>query len=171
MRVRADGALARVRFVAAARRMLGEAQPRLREREPEGLVALVHCCSRHPQAVFRVVAVNVVGTHVYAPPIRGLACNATSQPGQTRDPRTSLDRKASANVGLATYTWAAVAFHPKGSGPVRARQVLSCLRALAAQDGPSIAKQTGMFMFDRHAPCRAVSGYRGRSQLRPAHRS
>src|SRR5215471_6149547 len=86
MRVRADGGLVRVHFVAAARGMLGEAQPRLREREPEGLVARVHCRLRHPQAVFRVVAVNVVGTHVYAPPIRGLACNATSQPGQTRDP-------------------------------------------------------------------------------------
>src|SRR5262245_57526796 len=152
MRVRADGALARVRFVAAARRMLGEAQPRLREREPEGLVALVHCCSRHPQAVFRVVAVNVVGTHVYAPPIRGLACNATSRPAQPRDPRTELDRKASTNVGLATYAWAPVAFHPKGSGPVRARQVLSCLRALAAQDG-TLDCQAGRDVYVR-PPCR-----------------
>src|SRR6516164_1276859 len=87
MRVRADGALVRVHFVAAARRMLGEAQPRLREREPEGLVALVHCRLRHPQAVFRVVAVNVVGTHVYAPRYAGLGATQTSQPGQTRDPR------------------------------------------------------------------------------------
>src|SRR5262245_60785119 len=93
MRVRADGALVRVRFVAAARRMLGEAQPRLREREPEGLVVLVNCRLRHPQAVFRVVAVNVVGTHVYAPPIRGLGRNATSQPGQTRDPERDWTEK------------------------------------------------------------------------------
>src|SRR6516164_3426396 len=98
MRVRADGALVRVHFVAAARRMLGEAQPRLREREPEGLVALIECRSRHAQAVFRVVAVNVVGTHVYAPPIRGLGCNATSQPGRTRDPPHDGTEKASSNV-------------------------------------------------------------------------
>src|SRR5262249_46656124 len=58
MRVRADGALVHVHFVAAARGVLGEAQPRLREREPEGLVARVRCRLRHPQAVFRVVAVN-----------------------------------------------------------------------------------------------------------------
>src|SRR5215831_4176360 len=98
MRVRADGALVRFHFVAAARRMLGEAQPRLREREPEGLVALVGCRLRQAQAVFRVVAVNVVGTHVYAPPIRGLGRNATSQPGQTRDPPHDRSEEASANV-------------------------------------------------------------------------
>src|SRR5262245_6737574 len=47
--------------------LLGETQPRLREREPEGLVALVHCRLRHPQAVFRVVAVMLLGLMSYAP--------------------------------------------------------------------------------------------------------
>src|SRR6516165_1343520 len=65
--------------------MLGEAQLRLRQREPEGLVALVRCRLRHPQAVLRVVAVDVVGTHVYAPRY-AFGRNAISQPGQTRDP-------------------------------------------------------------------------------------
>src|SRR5262249_62427479 len=55
--------------------------------------------------------------------------------------------------------------------PVRAWQGLSCLRALAAQDGPSIAKQAGMFMFGRHAARRAIPGHRGRSHRPPAHRS
>src|SRR5262249_6989987 len=93
MRVRADGGLVRVHFVAAARGMLGEAQPRLREREPEGLVARVHCRLRHPQAVFRVVAVNVVGTHVYAPPIRGLGATQPANLGKLVTPERDWREK------------------------------------------------------------------------------
>src|SRR5262249_49502680 len=93
MRVRADGGLVRVHFVAAARRMLGETQPRLREREPEGLVALVHCRLRHPQAVFRVVAVNVVGTHVLRSPIRGLGCTQPANLGKLVTPECDWTEK------------------------------------------------------------------------------
>src|SRR6516164_115520 len=42
---------------------------------------------------------------------------------------------------------------------------------IAMPMAPSIAKQAGMFMFGRHAARHASPGHRGRSQLRPAHRS
>src|SRR6516165_7287498 len=113
MRVRADGALVRVQFVATARRMLGEAQPRLRQREPEGLVALVRCRLRHSQAVLRVAAVDVVGTHVYAPRY-AFGRNATSQPGQTRDPSNVSGRKSVLQCRIGDIDTGAVAFHAKG---------------------------------------------------------
>src|SRR2546430_13035576 len=103
MRVRGDGARVRFHFVAAARRMLGKAQPRLREREPEGLVALVLCRLRHPQAVLRVVAVNVVGTHVYAPRYAGLSATQPANLGKLVTPERAPTEKAPSNVGLATY--------------------------------------------------------------------
>src|SRR6516164_10428538 len=67
MPARADARPVRFHFAALARRMLGEAQPGLRQREPEGPVALVRRRFRHAQAVLRVAAVNVVGTHVTLP--------------------------------------------------------------------------------------------------------
>jgi hypothetical protein len=45
------------------------------------------------------------------------------------------------------------------------------LKGLRIVTVSAIAKEAGMFMFGRHAARRAVSGYRDRPQLRPAHRS
>src|SRR5262249_15228 len=123
--------------------MLGKPQPRLRQREPEGLVALVRCRLRHSQAVLRVAAVDVVGTHVYAPRY-AFGRNATSQPGQTRDPSNVSGRKSVLQCRIGDIDMGGGGIPRKRKrAPLRARQVLPCLRALAAQDGTSIAKQAG----------------------------
>src|SRR5262249_13132435 len=122
-------------------------------------------------AVLRVATVDVVGTHVYAPRY-AFGRNATSQPGQTRDPPNVGGRKSVLQCRIGDIDMGGGRIPRKRKrAPLRARQVLPCLRALGAQDGTSIAKQAGMSMFGAHAACRAVPGYRGRSQLRPAHRS
>src|SRR6516165_12123914 len=105
MPARADARPVRFHFAALARRMLGEAQPGLRQREPEGPVALVRRCLRHPQAVLRVAAVNVVGTHVDAPRYAAWVQMQPSNLGKLVTPERASTEKASSNVGLATYCW------------------------------------------------------------------
>src|SRR5262249_36210857 len=96
-----DGARVRFHFIVTARCMLGKAQPGLREREPEGLVTLVQCGLRHPQAVLRVAAVNVVGTHVDAP---RYAAWAQTQPSNLGNLVASGNRDAKAFMSARRHT-------------------------------------------------------------------
>src|SRR5262247_2075086 len=61
--------------------------------------------------------------------------------------------------------------HEGRSHSTQKKHLAPSAAGIAMPMAPSIAKQAGMSMFGGHAACRAVPGYRGRSQLRPAHRS
>src|SRR6266481_535133 len=69
--------------------------------------------------------------------------NATSEPGQTRDPPNVSGRKGSSNVGLATYGWQ--------PAPVRQPAGLTAQRACGSP--PRLDCQAGWDVYVRR-PCR-----------------
>src|SRR5437870_5758257 len=151
MPARADGRPVLFQFAALARRMLGKAQPRLREREPEGLVALVRRRLRHPQAVLRVAAVNVVGTHVDAP---RYAAWVQTQPSNLGNLVTSGHRgRKSLYVGSATYGAGAAAHNSTEIKPAAGQRPAQNRRSKGLTGGPRVHCQEGQGGYVR-PPCR-----------------